>query len=125
MYSSYIKHCCTTTQMIKHQMICNMILMYSEMERTAKYLQSTSRYHPNISLEIIKMIKYFDQSTCSLVKMQNKKTPHLSTKLSSKKKKNASMLTLCTWSKLDRELGSWLRVWYCPRNLSPAAILLN
>ncbi len=32
---------------------------------------------------------------------------------------------LHTWSRLDRLLGSWLRAWYWPRNLSPAAILRN
>lgn len=30
-----------------------------------------------------------------------------------------------TWSRLDRLLGSWLKAWYWPRNLSPAAILRN
>ncbi len=30
-----------------------------------------------------------------------------------------------TWSRLDRLLGSWLRPWYWPLSLSPAAIFLN
>ena len=36
-----------------------------------------------------------------------------------------SFLYFLTWSKFAKELGSWLNPWYCPRNLSPAAIRLN
>lgn len=38
---------------------------------------------------------------------------------------NESMNILPTWSRFERLFGSWLRAWYWPRSLSPAAILLN
>ena len=38
---------------------------------------------------------------------------------------NYSINISLTWSRFERLFGSWLRVWYWPRSLSPAAILLN
>lgn len=42
------------------------------------------------------------------------------------KKINQKMVqAIHTWSRFDRLFGSWLRAWYWPRSLSPAAIFLN